>query len=128
MSTDMLKCDVCGQPAIGVASSSFGAISFAFCETCVRKPAEPFIMFEYLYDEVSTNGEGLINLDYYYTFKDGKYITWPEYVQWRHSVGRAKSEPCEPPPYEPYDGEDDDNDIGVVLPAPEEQASNFGCD
>lgn len=29
-----LKCQVCGAPAIGVASSSLGAISFAYCAEC----------------------------------------------------------------------------------------------
>lgn len=39
-----LKCDVCGQPAVGVASSTLGAISFAFCKRCLAESAEPYGM------------------------------------------------------------------------------------
>ena len=35
-------CDVCGGPSIGVASSSLGAISFAYCAECNAVGAEPY--------------------------------------------------------------------------------------
>lgn len=41
---ESLECDVCGEPAIGVASSSLGAISFAYCRRCVMVNAEPYGM------------------------------------------------------------------------------------
>lgn len=40
----MPNCDVCGGPAVGVASCTFAAISFAYCEPCVQSGAEPFSM------------------------------------------------------------------------------------
>lgn len=40
----MPNCDVCGEPAIGVASSALGAISFAFCRPCAVAGAEPYSM------------------------------------------------------------------------------------
>jgi hypothetical protein len=36
------KCDVCGNKADGVASSTIGAISFAYCESCNSSQAEPY--------------------------------------------------------------------------------------
>lgn len=39
-----LECDVCGQPAVGVSSSTLGAISFAFCKRCLDEGAEPYWM------------------------------------------------------------------------------------
>lgn len=77
-------CDVCGKPSIGVASSSLGAISWAFCSECARKPAEPLCMFSYMFDDVSDNGNGLIDeMNDFYTFKDGAYLSWPDYVKQR---------------------------------------------
>ena len=35
-----LKCEICGQPAIGVASSAMGAISHAYCRECVNAQRE----------------------------------------------------------------------------------------
>lgn len=40
----MPNCDVCGGPAIGVASCTFAAMSLAYCEDCARSGAEPFSM------------------------------------------------------------------------------------
>lgn len=36
------KCDVCGAPAIGVASSALGPVSFAYCGECAAIGAEPY--------------------------------------------------------------------------------------
>jgi hypothetical protein len=81
------SCDVCGKPSIGVASSSFGAVSWAFCKECVSKPAEPECMFCYLYDDVSDKGEGLKDeVNTFYTFIDGKYVSWPDYVAKRRAA------------------------------------------
>lgn len=80
-------CDVCGKPSIGVASSSFGAISWAFCSECAHKPAEPLCAFAYLYDDVSDKGEGLREgVNDFYTFKDGAYLSWPDYVKHRRAT------------------------------------------
>lgn len=36
------KCDVCGGIAIGVAASTCGPVSFAYCRKCVGAGAEPY--------------------------------------------------------------------------------------
>lgn len=80
------KCDVCGKPAIGVCSSSFGAVSWSLCRECVNKPAEPACMFEYLFDDVSNNGDGVAEfVNKFHTVIDGEYVSWPEYVKRRRS-------------------------------------------
>jgi hypothetical protein len=93
-----LKCDCCGQPAVGVASSCM-PISFAYCKNCLNYGAEPEFIFAYHYDEVSQDGEGLAD---WFThcvkiWKEGEYWDWPRYVKWRHDTGRGKSEPCDYP-------------------------------
>lgn len=37
-----LKCEICGNPAIGVGASTFGAISHAMCRECVEAGREPY--------------------------------------------------------------------------------------
>lgn len=37
-----LKCEVCGQPAIGVCSSVFGPVSNAGCRSCIEQGIEPY--------------------------------------------------------------------------------------
>ena len=37
-----LSCEVCGKPAIGVASSPFLPMSHAYCRTCAEDHAEPY--------------------------------------------------------------------------------------
>jgi hypothetical protein len=81
-----LKCNVCGKKALGVACSAFGAVSFAYCVECLQKPADAEMMFAYLYEDVSDKGEGLHeSINNYYTWKDDKYISWPEYVALRRA-------------------------------------------
>lgn len=38
----MPNCDVCQDPAIGVACSRLGPISFAYCRRCTEECAEPY--------------------------------------------------------------------------------------
>jgi hypothetical protein len=84
------ECDVCGRAAVGVASSSLGAVSWAFCAECARKPAEPLSMFVYLYDDVSDHGQGLREeINDFYTWIDGRYVSWPDYVA-RRQAGRSQ--------------------------------------
>lgn len=129
---ESLKCEVCGEPAVGVASSIM-PISHAYCRKCLTENAEPIFIFRYHYDEVSTDGEGLAPwfTENVKSYMDGKYITWQEYVEWRHETGQAKSQPYEPSDEEIRAWEKlvDDDDIGTLVPnAPEEEASGFGCD
>jgi hypothetical protein len=39
--SDKLKCEVCGGEAVGVASSSCGPISHAYCKECLSLGCEP---------------------------------------------------------------------------------------
>lgn len=73
------KCDVCEKPSIGVASSSFGPVSFAFCEECSRNGAEPEWIFVYLRDEIGPDNlheSAKSNL----TFTDGRYMSFDEWL------------------------------------------------
>jgi hypothetical protein len=74
-------CDVCGskEDIVGVASSSLGAISFCFCKKCIVQNAEPLMMFEFVLEEVGR--EVAEHVRYARTFKDGKYITWDQFVE-----------------------------------------------
>ena len=37
------ECDVCGETAIGVASSRCGPMSFAYCKRCAEEGLEPWV-------------------------------------------------------------------------------------
>lgn len=83
MTMSALKCDVCGREGvIGVASSSIGPMSQAYCGECAIKQAEPEWMFVYLLEDVgggkSENLAGWVNQ--LSTWKDGKYLTWEEWL------------------------------------------------
>ena len=83
----MPNCDVCGKSAVGVASSSFGPVSWAFCSECANMPAEPLCMFAYLYDDVSDRGDGLSGeVNQFFTFIDGAYVSWRDYVRHRREA------------------------------------------
>ena len=85
-------CDVCKKPSVGVASSSLGAVSWAFCSECAHMPAEPECMFCYMYDDVSDHGEGLREeMNSFYTFINGDYVSWPDYVA-RRKAARTPQE------------------------------------
>lgn len=42
MHIGVLKCDVCEKPAVGVAASTCGAVSFAYCGECLSLHREPW--------------------------------------------------------------------------------------
>lgn len=93
-------CEVCGAAGIGVASSGIGAISFSFCKECAHKPAEPLWIFAYLFEDVGTNGEGLRpEVDSYWTWEGGRYVSWPEYRDGRRAgLGLPPLGDGQPPP------------------------------
>lgn len=73
------KCDVCGRsPILGVASSSLGPISFAFCDECIQKNAEPACMLDATLDSVGLNVAPHVKACS--TWVNGVYISWDEYV------------------------------------------------
>lgn len=78
-------CDVCTKSEmVGVASSSIGPVSLAFCKECLGRNAEPEWAFAYLYEDVSEEGEGLAeHVNNLTTFKDGGYVSWQDYVKAR---------------------------------------------
>ena len=82
---DKRECEVCHRVGpVVVHSSAFGPVSHAYCKECETKPAEPFYMFKYLYDEVSKNGEGLAGfVQGFYSWREGQYLSWPAYVEER---------------------------------------------
>lgn len=81
-------CDVCDKSeSVGVAASTIGPVSLAYCKECLVRNAEPLFAFEYLYDEVSEEGEGLAErVNDLTTFRDGKYITWGDYKALRREA------------------------------------------
>lgn len=86
--TPKLTCEVCGQhEAVGVASCSFGAMSLAYCQQCLDQKAEPLWGFDYMFTDVSDNGEGLADWwSKMTTWKDGSYLSWPDYVTLRRDA------------------------------------------
>ncbi len=80
-----LTCDVCSKSAVGVASSSLGAISYAYCNECLLRYAEPVTAFEITYEV--TSGDVADWVRTLTTFIDGKYLTWDEWVGLRNKDG-----------------------------------------
>lgn len=77
---DDLRCNVCNgeseHPAVGVACSTLGAFSFAYCRACLRNRAEPFSL---LSNTVLWDARGLENcaewVHYLTTWHEGRYIS-----------------------------------------------------
>jgi len=77
-----MTCDVCDRGGvIGVASSSLGPISHAYCEECARKPAEPEWMFGMTYDDTEGNVASWVHR--LWTWKDGAYVQWLDWLSER---------------------------------------------
>lgn len=97
------KCDTCGQQGvIGVASSSLGPISFAFCLECAHKPAEPEFMFVMAYWN-SDKGEGVadwVRSMYTYDREEQKYVSWNDWVDYVRANPGAYLDPFEDLPEE----------------------------
>lgn len=93
-----LKCDVCGKVACGVASSAFGAISLAYCRECLDKPADAECMFAHLWWDVANKNIDALDssIKSWFTFKDGKYISFEEWVKW----AKTQPDPIYPEPNE----------------------------
>lgn len=78
-----IVCGVCGRPAVGVASSTLGGFSTAYCGDCLRNNAEPA-------GEIGAQAEmvgGVNHLAEWVlalaTWHDGRYMSAREYLQQR---------------------------------------------
>lgn len=93
-----MLCDVCQtNTALGVASSTLGAMSNAYCRECLNNHAEPYWMFIYTYYEVGNQGEGLADwVKTLKTYYQDRYMTWDEFDEHQKSTNFADR----PPPYE----------------------------
>lgn len=80
-----LTCDVCSKSAVGVASSYLGAISYAYCDECLLRYAEPVTAFEITYEV--TSGDVADWVKELTTYVNGKYLTWDEWLQLRNKDG-----------------------------------------
>jgi hypothetical protein len=69
-----LKCDCCGKPAIEVAGSTMGAVSFAYCKECIKNGIEPYwAIISYIFcgcktfDDMNDTYKEIVrkNLDFY---------------------------------------------------------------
>lgn len=80
-----LSCEVCGKPAIGVASSPFLPMSHAYCRTCAEDHAEPYYDFDYLIEEMpdwhKMNVHEVFNEFVFMckTFYNGAYMSFEDY-------------------------------------------------
>jgi hypothetical protein len=55
-----------------------GPVSFAYCDECAARPAEPEWVFRMTYDDCGENvAEWVNNM---MTWKDGAYVRWPDWV------------------------------------------------
>jgi len=73
------ECAVCNENAGGVASSGLGPVSFPYCASCMVNNAEPESMFEFVYEQCGQMVAGHVKKTF--TFKDGEYISWKEWVR-----------------------------------------------
>ena len=85
-------CDVCHRKVdkVYVHSSGLVPMSFASCRECLTNYVEMEGTFHYLYDCVGNKGEGLAEgVECLVTWKDGKYMTWKEWIAWRRDPIRV---------------------------------------
>lgn len=68
----------------GVACSGLGPVSWCYCAECAVRYTEPECMFEYVYDDCGDNVADHVRRCT--TYRDGKYMTWAEYVAFRVSA------------------------------------------
>lgn len=81
--TSALTCNCCNEnEAVGVASSSLGPVSFAYCRRCLDEDADCEVMFQVMADMVNGDDTGLADyVKRMKTFKNGSYITWSDWLK-----------------------------------------------
>lgn len=108
MTDTAIKCDICGtnKDIIGTASSPVGPSSHCTCKQCLLRGALPESNLEYLYTEVGpANVKPFVK--YLLTYKDGKYMTWGE---WVHLRIKEEAEFVPDIPGSQWPAEDEDSD------------------
>lgn len=77
-------CDVCHRDGVaGVAASPFVPMSFAYCEECLDKWADPTFVVEYIFFDVAEGNEAKLQpdfLDTQRTYSEDRYMTWREWL------------------------------------------------
>jgi len=74
-----LTCQVCDMnEAKGVACSGLGAVSFAYCQECLDRGAEPEGMFACTAEMCGTDVADFVKD--MATFKDGAYVSWGDWI------------------------------------------------
>jgi hypothetical protein len=72
-------CEVCDREATTwVHGSSLGPFSIASCRACLSEIAEPEYAFAITFEE--TGGDVAPHVKRCSTWKDGRYMTWAEWV------------------------------------------------
>lgn len=77
------RCDCCERERpVAVCASPHGPMSYAICQECLARPAEPQSFFAYLYDDVAQGDPSRLDpsIKNWYTWIDGKYVHWTTYV------------------------------------------------
>jgi hypothetical protein len=78
---DCGKCSVCEEPASLVRNCGFGPLSLAYCQRCHDERAEPEYGLKYLLNDVACGDPAeLRQTGLPSTFKNGKYLTWNEWL------------------------------------------------
>lgn len=91
-------CDICHiNEGIGVASIH-GPCSVMFCRECAQRGADPEWLFEFWKNEEQMTPDDLAAPDHMVTFKDGKYMTYREWYNYKgENNGEATSKRIESP-------------------------------
>lgn len=80
-----MRCNVCGneENIVGVASSSFVAMSLCYCSECLQKPADAEMIFDYLYYMVADQNPEKLDptIKLWFTFINGEYVSWEDYCK-----------------------------------------------
>lgn len=78
-----MKCDCCQlNYALGVASSTLGAMSLAYCAYCLNHDAEPEWMFRFTLDSAGFDVAPWVRE--LTTFVKGRYVPWDTWVIDKH--------------------------------------------
>lgn len=89
----MSKCDVCsknGETFVG--SSTLGAVSFAYCEECLRSGAEPYGLLAYTLSMFGSDWENGMREEYHIIIKATLEATEKNYDELKQDVAKIIDE------------------------------------